>query len=295
MTTETTNQEISIGCPCRTAEPMAEEFATPTRTYVRCRTCDLVFLHPRPTRESVEEYFREVYDGDYGAVESSDDRQPVYHSVLKHVTQHRSPPGSLLDVGCGDGEFLLLCRQAGWNCSGVELSKPAARRATQKGIRILSPHVLEQGEWARHFDVVSLINVLETVADPVVMLRQTTSLLAPGGLVIVRATNGLFHLPMRKPARWIGSQYDQAFHWYLYTTKTLQVLMEGVGLKVISMRNSRPSRGPLSSVHPWSSRLKWAVSRALFWPMSQIVFYMTNGRIACAPSFEIIAQRSQNS
>ena len=164
-------------------------------------------------------------------------------------------------------------------------------RAAQKGITVLSPHALERGEWAQHFDVVALINVLETVADPVIMLRQAAALLTPGGFVIVRATNGLFHLPMRTPARWIGSQYDQAFHWYLYTTKSLKALMESVGLRIVSLRNSRPSRGPLSSVHPWFSRLKWTASRTLLWPLSQTLYYATSGRIVCAPSFEIAAQR----
>jgi len=291
MTTEITTHAPGIGCPCDAVEPVTEAFTTPTRRYVRCPACDLVFLHPRPTRESVEGYFREAYDGDYGAVEALDDRQPVYQSVVRHVALHRSPPGSVLDIGCGDGGFLLLCRQAGWNCSGVELSEQAAMRAAQKGITVLSPHALERGEWAQHFDVVTLINVLETVADPVGMLKQATTLLAPGGIVMVRATNGLFHLPMRTPARWIGSRYDQAFHWYLYTTKSLKALMERVGLTIISQHNSRPSRGPLSPVHPWFSRLKWTVSRTLLWPIAQTVYYATNGRVVCAPSFEMVAQR----
>jgi len=290
MTREIADRETDSGCPCGTGEPVAEVFTTPTRRYVRCPTCDLVFLHPRPTRDSVEDYFRENYDGDYGVVEASNDRQPVYQSVLQHLAQYRSSPGSLLDVGCGGGGFLLLCRREGWSCSGVELSKQAAIRAAQKGITVVSPYALERGEWAKHFDVVTLINVLETVANPVMMLRQATALLAPGGLVIVRATNGLFHLPMRKPARWIGSQYDQAFHWYLYTTTALRTLMESVGLTIVSVRNSRPSRGPLSPAHPRSSRLKWTVSRSLLWPISQTIYYLTNGRILCAPSFEIIAQ-----
>jgi cyclopropane fatty-acyl-phospholipid synthase-like methyltransferase len=207
---------------------------------------------------------------------------------------YRSPPGSVLDVGCGDGGFLLLCRQEGWNGSGVELSTQAATRAAQKGITVLSPQILEQGEWTQHFDVVTMINVLETVADPVIMFRQAVNVLRPDGLVIVRATNGLFHLPMRVPARWIGSQYDQAFHWYLYTAKALKALMESVGLTIISVRNSRPSRGPLSPAHPWFSRLKWTVSRTVLWPITQTVYYATHGRIVCAPSFEIIAQRRGN-
>jgi len=242
----------------------------------------------------VEDYFREAYDGDYGAVEACDDRQPVYRSVLKHLSLYRSSPGALLDVGCGDGEFLLLCRRAGWDCTGTELSEQAATRAARKGLTIVPPHTLEDGEDGRHFDVVVLINVLETVADPLTMLRQAADLLTPRGLVMVRATNGLFHLPMRTPARLIGSRYDQAFHWYLYTTRSLKTLMESVGLKVISLRNSRPSRGPLSLVHPWFSRLKWAVSRALLWPLAQTLYHTTGGRIICAPSFEIVAQRPGN-
>lgn len=294
MTTEIANQETFIGCPCGTIESAVEVFRTPTRRYVRCSACDLVFLHPRPTRELMENYFRETYDGDYGAVEACDDRQPVYQSVLNHLSLYRSSPGVLLDVGCGDGEFLQLCRRAGWDCLGIELSEQAAIRAARKGLKILPPHALEGGEEIRHFDVVTLINVLETVADPLIMLRQAADLLTPKGLVIVRATNGLFHLPMRAPARWIGSQYDQSFHSYLYTAKALKTLMEHVGLHIISWRNSRPSRGPLSPVRPWFSRLKWTVSRALLWPLTQTVYHATGGRIVCAPSFEIVGQRPGN-
>ena len=292
MTILSDDQTVGIGCPCGANEPLSEAFQTQTRQYVRCPVCDLVFLEPRPTRDTLEEYFQEDYDGDYGEIEASDDRQPVFQSVVHHLSLYGSPPGTLLDIGCGDGEFLLLCRDAGWSCSGIELSKQAAMRAAQKGLTVLSPNMLVRGEWAQHFDVVTMINVLETVADPVMMLRQATTLLAPDGLVIVRATNGAFHLSMRTPARWIGSQYDQAFHWYLYSAKALTVLMEGAGLTVISLRNSKPSRGPLSSVHPLMSQLKWTLSRSVLWPLSQSLYFMTRGRLVWAPSFEIIAQRS---
>ncbi len=294
MTTLSDHHAVGVGCPCGAHEPLAKAFQTPTRRYVRCPACDLVFLDPRPTRDTLEAYFQEDYDGDYGEVEASDDRQPVFQSVFHHLSLYRSSPGTLLDIGCGDGGFLLLCRDAGWSCSGIELSKQAAMRAAQKGVTVLSPNMLERGEWAQHFDVVTMINVLETVADPAIMLQQATALLAPDGLVIVRATNSAFHLSMRAPARWIGSQYDQAFHWYLYSAKALTVLMEGAGLTVISLRNSRPSRGPLSPVHPWFSQLKWTFSRSVLWPLSQLLYYVTRRRLVWAPSFEIIAQRSGN-
>lgn len=291
MTTAFNHQKTGVGCPCGSTAPLGEVFHTRTRRYVRCPACDLVFLYPRPTREVVEGYFREDYDGDYGEVEASDDRLPVFQSVLEHLSRYRQPPGSVLDIGCGDGEFLTLCRQAGWDCSGIELSQQAAARAAKQGFTMLSPQALERGERGRQFDVVTLINVLETVADPLTMLQQAASVLTPGGLVLVRATNGTFHLPMRAPARWVGSQYDQAFHWYLFTAKALHALMGAAGLSVVGVRNSRPSRGPLSPVHPWLSRLKWTMSRSVLWPLSEAVYHTTGGQVVCAPSFEIVAQR----
>jgi SAM-dependent methyltransferase len=238
----------------------------------------------------VEGYFREDYDGDYGEVEASDNRLPVFQSVLEHLSRYRQAPGAMLDIGCGDGKFLTLCRQAGWDCSGIELSQRAAARAAKKGFAMLPPHALERGERGRLFDAVTLINVLEFVVNPLVMLRQVASVLTPNGFVMVRATNGTFHLPMRAPARWVGSQYDQVFQWYLYTTKALRTLMGGAGFSVIGVRNSRPSRGPLLSLHPWRSQLKWTMSRGVLWPLSQAVYHATGGHVVCAPSFEIVAQ-----
>jgi 2-polyprenyl-3-methyl-5-hydroxy-6-metoxy-1,4-benzoquinol methylase len=252
-----------------------------------------VFLYPRPDRETVEEYFRETYDERYGAAEASDERTPVFESMLAHLLECRPRPGSVLDIGCGDGDFLALCRSAGWTCAGIELSRGAAARAAKRGFTMLPPHALEAPDGAGSFDAVTLINVLETVADPMRMLEQASRALSFDGVLLIRATNGSFHLPMRRPARWIGSQYDQAFHWYLYTAKALRTLVEGAGLTVITARNSRPSRGPVSAEHPWWSRTKWTISRGLCWPMAQTVYRVTGGRVLGAPSFEMAARRRE--
>lgn len=283
------------GCPCGSAALSRPLFRTATRRYVRCPECRLVFLHPRPVRESLESYFREAYDGAYGEVESSDDRRPVFESVLEHVSRYGRPPGTVLDIGCGDGQFLALCRAAGWTGTGIELSRRAAARAAKKGFTMLPPQSLDRPEGAGQFDVVTLINVLETVVDPLAMLRQAARALAPGGIVVVRATNGAFHLAFRTPAAWVGSRYDQAFHWYLYTPASLSRLMAQAGLEVIGARNSRPSEGPPLPAHPRWSRVKWRVTRGLVWPVAQALYALSAGRWLCAPSFEMAARRRSRS
>ncbi|MEO5957083.1 MAG: hypothetical protein ABIR36_15535, partial [Nitrospiraceae bacterium] len=48
-----------ISCPCGSQVLPIEVFQTPTRHYVRCPDCELVFLNPRPLTTTVEEFYRE--------------------------------------------------------------------------------------------------------------------------------------------------------------------------------------------------------------------------------------------
>jgi len=268
-------------------------FHTPTRRYVQCPACGLVFLNPRPLGNLVEEFYRENYDEAYGQAEASSDRHPVFESVMRRLGLYRQPPGRLLDVGCGDGAFLSLCRSAGWACYGLELSKKAALRAARRGLTVLPPDWLEQTGEREPFDVITLVNVLETVTNPASLLSQVAGALRPSGLVVIRATNGAFHLPMRRPARWVGSRYDQAFHLFLYSPQALRSLLKGIGLDTIAIHNSVPSRGPLTPVSSWLSRLKWRIGATAFWSCAEGLYKMTGGRMILAPSFELIARRSE--
>jgi 2-polyprenyl-3-methyl-5-hydroxy-6-metoxy-1,4-benzoquinol methylase/ribosomal protein S27E len=282
-----------IACPCGSQALPVDAFQTPTRRYVRCPDCDLVFLNPRPLGTLVEEFYRDDYDEAYGEAEASSDRHPVFESVARRLGLYRQPPGRLLDVGCGDGAFLSLCQSAGWTCYGLELSRKAIARAARRDLEMLPSDWLERTGEREPFDVITLVNVLETVTNPATLLRQVAGALTPSGLVVIRATNGAFHLPMRTPAQWVGSRYDQAFHLFLYSPQALRSLLKGIGLRTIAIHNSVPSRGPLTPANPWTSRLKWRIGATAFWSCAEVLYKATGGRMVCAPSFELIAQRSE--
>lgn len=282
-----------ILCPCGSGATPVDVFQTPTRRYVRCPGCGLVFLNPRPLKTLVEEFYRDDYDEAYGEAEASSDRDPVFESVARRLNLYRQPPGRLLDVGCGDGAFLSRCQSAGWTCYGLELSRKAAARAARRRLTVLPADWLEQAGEREPFDVVTLVNVLETVTNPASLLRQISEVLTPSGLVVIRATNGAFHLPMRTPASWVGSRDDQAFHLFVYSPQALRSLLEKIGLHTIAIHNSVPSRGPLTPANPWMSRLKWRIIATAFWSCAEALFKVTGGRMVLAPSFELIAQRRE--
>ena len=279
-----------VACPCGEAGSPSEVFHTPTRRYVACPRCGLVFLSPRPSSTSVEEYYRESYDGSYGAAESSADRRPVFASVLAHLSGWRKPPGRLLDIGCGDGAFMMLCREAGWTCAGVEVSQGAAARARAKGCTVVSPAELGPST-AGEFDVVTLVNVLETVTDPAALVSAMALQVKPQGIIAIRVSNGLFHQRMRTPVRWCGAQYDQAFHLFSYSPSALRTLVERSGFELLSLRNSAPSLGPVTSANSWKRRLKWRLAGGGLSLVAALAYRLSAGRLVWAPSFELIARR----
>lgn len=293
MKTATLPEIEQIVCPCGSQARQVDVFQTSTRRYVRCSDCGLVFLNPRPVKAAVEEFYREDYDEAYGEAEASSDRQPVFENVVRRVSLYRQPPGRLLDIGCGDGALLLLCRSAGWTCYGLELSKKAAARAARRGFTMLPPDWLERTGDRESFDVITLVNVLQTLTNPANFLRQVSDALAPSGVVIIRETNGAFHLPMRMPTRWVGSRTDQAFQLFLYSPHSLRAFLQRIGWETIAIHNSVPSRGPLTPANPWVSRLKWRIGAAAFWSCAELLFKVTGGRVVWAPSFELIARRRE--
>jgi glycosyltransferase involved in cell wall biosynthesis/2-polyprenyl-3-methyl-5-hydroxy-6-metoxy-1,4-benzoquinol methylase len=295
----------TVICPCGSPAPTRLVFRTPTRRYRECPDCSLVFLSPRPAAGAITEFYRDEYDQAYGRAESGPDRLPVFRSLYRHLKRHRMPPGRLLDVGCGDGHFLELCREAGWTCFGLELSREAVERGLRRGLTMLPHDWL--GNWDRHpagasprepvqesekerFDVIALINVLETVPDPVAILQRLRDALAPDGLMIIRVGNGAFHLPLRRPAAWLGARYQQAFHLFVYRPCTLRRLLKMTGLRILSVRNSHPSRGPVSG--STLARLGWRVGGIGLWGVAEAIYRVSGGQALWAPSFEVVAERT---
>jgi 2-polyprenyl-3-methyl-5-hydroxy-6-metoxy-1,4-benzoquinol methylase len=98
--------------------------------------------------------------------------------------------GKLLDIGCGNGSFLGMAEQAGWECYGVEPDREAESIAAAQGIKILGSHLDElRGRFDSYFEIVTLNHVIEHVHDPTQTLCDCWAMLKPGGFVWLETPN----------------------------------------------------------------------------------------------------------
>ncbi len=98
--------------------------------------------------------------------------------------------GSLLDVGCGSGDWLLSMRELGWEVAGIDLDENAVIVGKQRGLNV-NCGALEQQDFPRDsFDAITLNHVIEHVIDPVATLRECARILKPGGKLVMFTPNG---------------------------------------------------------------------------------------------------------
>jgi SAM-dependent methyltransferase len=100
-----------------------------------------------------------------------------------------SAPGTVLDVGCGSGEYLLKMRKKGWRVFGVEPSRAAAIAGRNDGLEIFHGTLAQATFPDRFFDYVRANHSLEHMPNPHQVLAEISRILKPGGKLFVGLPN----------------------------------------------------------------------------------------------------------
>ncbi len=130
----------------------------------------------------------------------------IRDSFIRRQILKRVSGGALLDVGCGIGMFLETMA-AEFDLYGVDISEYAIKVCAQRlpNAQLAAGSLIEGLPFDRTFDVISAINVMEHLEDPLGAARVVRSRLRPGGLFVT-------HLPTignKLQARLYKGSYDQ--------------------------------------------------------------------------------------
>jgi SAM-dependent methyltransferase len=199
-------------------------------TLHRCTGCGVVFSDPQP-REEVEERYRERYDlaAHFGAREPR--KALLYERRLARLPSPSVGHDRLCDVGCADGQFLELARDAGWQVCGVDLNPPAVKRARARGIEVLEGSFETMEDLpSRSFDLVTSWDVLEHSAQPRVFAERLARLLAPAGWLALTTLNRRSLAFRAFGTRWSMIVPDHFTYW---DRRSLRSLFTPLGLIVV--------------------------------------------------------------
>ena len=158
---------------------------------------------------------------------------PRWRASAARIYRHlRMPyPGAtLLDVGCGAGDFVADARAAGWDAAGIDPDPAAVASGNARGLPISTRSLAEVAATsAGSFDAVTMAHVLEHVADPVELLALARTVLRPGGMLWL-ATPNLDSRGHRRFGRsWM--HLDPPRHVVLFGAHALDLALARAGLE----------------------------------------------------------------
>lgn len=148
-------------------------------------------------------------------------RQLVTQLLLKHCPA----PGRLIEGGIGSGRNLVEFNQLGYDVTGFDLMPESVQHVRNRGIEDVRVHDLGQ-TWpvdAKSVRAVVLLDVLEHVEDPALVLRHAHAALEDSGAVIITV-----------PAHpWLFSRWDEQLgHYRRYTVKQFRQHAVEAGFRV---------------------------------------------------------------
>lgn len=134
------------------------------------------------------------------------------------------PGQKLLDVGCGNGDYLVLASEAGWEVKGVEPDPKALEVARSRGLDVVQGSIEEVTQTEDLFDVITMSHVIEHVHDPVHFVKQAYKCLKPGGILYIDTPNIESFGAKRFGRNWRGIETPR--HLVLFSKNGLQKILD---------------------------------------------------------------------
>ncbi len=206
----------------------------------RCSRCGFV---QGSRLDEVLQFYEDLEDPSY---EAGRLERRLQFAKLMDLVQRYQPTGRLLDVGAASGILVEVAQARGYAAVGVEPSQWLQARARERGLPVLLgsfPHPDITGT----FDVVTLVDVIEHVSDPVALLRAAGAALSANGVGVV-TTPDVGSLA----ARVLGRKWwhYRVAHIGYFDRRSLGFALERAGLRPVAWR--RPS---------WFFRLSYILER----------------------------------
>lgn len=147
--------------------------------------------------------------------------------------------GRLLEVGPGDGSFLHLASESGFECEAVEASPFLAALIADRGLPVTTGSLEDVELPEDTYDAYLSFHVIEHVPDPVAHMRKAAKLVKQGGVAILATPNA--RCLQHRLARGHSPAYSAA-HLRLFSPRSLGELLDRSGWEVVRFASRDPAQ-----------------------------------------------------
>jgi len=223
------------------------------RQIYKCAACEYVTTPISAMADTVALYDDpEYFDGwginlefDYDRFEPSVHRQ--VEDYLRFIDTH-TRGRSLLDIGTGHGLLPHMAHARGYEVEGTDLSRHVTDNVPAKAGFPIHHGAIEEIQFARKYDIITMLHVLEHTNNPVSTLSRSKELLSRDGYLVVvvpnyqsldtRIKDVLSRLKLKSRAY---KHLALGHHNWVFSIKSLEILGQKCGLQVVHRQTAQPA------------------------------------------------------
>jgi len=214
-----------------------------TFTLLLDKNSDLLITFPKPDDNKLYKYYEsDTYISHTDSKKSILDK--VYQIVknyaikqkIKLINSQNSDEKSILDIGCGTGDFLKACKDKGWNIKGVEPNEKARDLALEKlNSEIYLAKNIEDllKSNINGFDVITMWHVLEHIPNLEEYISILKELLKPEGTLIIALPN--YKSFDAKYYKNFWAAYDVPRHLWHFSRKSMKLIFSDKKFEIVKI------------------------------------------------------------
>ena len=214
-----------------------------------CGSCGLGYTSPRLIGDRIHEIYGDEYWNsdsakDYGYSSYEEDVSGYLRTFELRadlISPHKAS-GRLLEVGSAAGFFLSVMDKRGYEVHGLEISTEIAESSRKRfGLENIRSCLLEDAGYdPGTFDLVTMWDVVEHMADPIVELRRLRDLLVDDGVLVLQTQDVSSFTRKLLGRRW--HHFKQLEHIYHFNPPTIEILLQRSGFEVVKSTRRRAGK-----------------------------------------------------
>ncbi|WP_116771572.1 class I SAM-dependent methyltransferase [Maribacter litoralis] len=154
-------------------------------------------------------------------------KQITLSQKVKLINKYSQEQKTILDIGCGTGEFLSTAKTVNWNTIGVELSTQAREIAIKKNLTIYKSL---KSITNQKFNIITLWHVLEHLPNLDKQINLIENLLEENGTLIIAVPNYKSYDAQYYRQYWAA--YDTPRHLWHFSKTSITIIFKEHNLSV---------------------------------------------------------------
>ena len=195
----------------------------------QCGNCGLRITRPMPASDKIGKYYPPSYRGNRHGFTGK-----MRVALRRRAIESFFPEGfrgRLLDVGCGDGAFVLEMKRRGWDVCATEIDIATVDRLRAANVDAKFPSVAEQEGFNNPFDAVTCWHVMEHVEQPHRVARWVATQLKGQGIFQATVPNVASFQARLFGRHWL--HLDVPRHLYHFTPRTFESVLRNAGFSPV--------------------------------------------------------------